>query len=167
MLSHYPHQRTTIPLSRTYVPLAQITRFLILNVLLLVIIGTQSKSSPISVDEGWAWLVRLSNQLEVIGKGSGGHSGAATAHYQECCISLLLFLRQGSAALIARFGWKTIVSFLSALRAALSSLSNAEGGAAAQLISWINSAIQSDGAKCAIDLRHHEPHVMASYLVIR
>ena len=148
-------------------PLTQITHLLILIVSLFIIAGTQSKSSPISVDEGWTWLVRLSNQLEVIGKGNGGHSGAATAHYQECCISLLLFLRQGSAALIARFGWKTVVSFLGALRAALSSVSNAEGGAAAQLISWIDSAIQSNGAKCAIDLRHHEPHVMASYLVIR
>lgn len=69
--------------------------------------------------------------------------------------------------MIARFGWKTIGAFLCALRKALSSVSNAEGGAATQLISWLNSAIQSNGAKCAIDLRHHEPHVMASYLVIR
>lgn len=129
--------------------------------------GTQSKNSPISVDEGWTWIVRLSNQLEAIGKGSGCNSGSASTHYQECCISLFLFLRQGSAALIARFGWKTIGAFLCALRTALSSVSNAEGGAAVQLISWLNSAIQSNGAKCAIDLRHHEPHVMASYLVIR
>ena len=163
---HKSHWPTKISV-RIYVPHSRITYSSILNVKLFLTIGTQSKNSPISVDEGWTWIVRLSNQLEEIGKTNGGHNGPATTHYQECCISLLLFLRQGSAAFIARFGWTTTVAFFSALRAALSSVSNAEGGAAFQLINWLDSAIKSHGAKCTIDLRHHEPHVMASYLVIR
>ena len=117
-------------------------------------------------------MIRVGKQLE-----SAAAQGNST-QFQECCISLLLFLRQGSAALITRFGWKTVVKVLQAVRTVTTasvtpstSLAGKKGltdsDACRQLVVWLDGAIQSEGVKCALSLRHHEPHVMASYLIIR
>jgi hypothetical protein len=123
------------------------------------------------VGEGWTWLIRVGKQLESAADLSNG------TQFQECCISLLLFLRQGSAALIVRFGWKTVEKVLQAVRTVTMASVTAptptdkkgfrDSDACKQLVAWLDSAIQTEGVKCAVSLRHHEPHVMASYLIIR
>ena len=143
--------------------------------------GTQSSDSPISIEDGWTWLIRFSKQLEIAVK-NGQNSTV-----QECSISLLLFLRQASAALIKRFGWKSIRKVFEGVRtvaARTSELSNKMGhkigkvekgenkvesssDAEEMLIKWLDSAISSEGVQCTLLLRHFEPHVMAAYRIIR
>ena len=111
---------------------------------------------------------------------------------QECCISLLLFLRQSSAALITRFGWKTIRKVLESVRTVVSRTSELSSeipkkvekkvenkvvnkvekkvessDAEEMLIKWLDSAIGSEGVQCTLLMRHFEPHVMAAYRIIR
>lgn len=142
-----------------------------MSCLILPLTGTQSKNSPVSVEEGWTWLIRVGKQLERAAASSNSNQ------FQECCISLLLFLRQGSAALIARFGWKTVEKVFQAVRtvasvtdtptAPIDKKGMRDSDACKQLVGWLDGAIKTEGVKCALSLRHHEPHVMASYLIIR
>ena len=143
--------------------------------------GTQSKNSPISVEDGYSWLIKLGKELnQTIERKTKGDNSVTNIQCQECCTALYLYLRQGSAALIARFGWTYVLTILKAVRATLTDvssssesskasknnfLSNSEAGK--QLLSWLDASISSNGIKCGERLRHHEPHVMESYMIIR
>ena len=129
-----------------------------------------------SVEEGWTWLVRLGKQLtHAVQRRKTGDTSVGSLQCQECCTALFLYLRQGSAALIARFGWTAVLNALEIVRTVISDTSDINGSgtgiseseACKQLVNWLNEAISSNGVKCAEKLRHHEPHVMASYMIIR
>ena len=109
-----------------------------------------------------------------------GDNSVTNLRCQECCTALFLYLRQGSAALIARFGWTSVLTILQAIRTVVTNtgissgsvngkqnivLSENESGK--QLVSWIDASISSNGVKCGERLKHHEPHVMGSYMIIR
>ena len=143
--------------------------------------GTQSKNSPVSIEEGWTWLVRLGKSLtHAVERRKEGDTSVSSLQCQECCTALYLYLRQGSAALIAHYGWQTVLSVFKAVRTVIVSTSEGsssikgkggvvlcESESGKQLVAWVDAAIATDGVKCAEKLKHHEPHVMASYMVIR
>ena len=149
--------------------------------ILLLLSGTQSKNSPISVEDGYTWLIRLGTDLtHTIERRKMGDTSVTCLRCQECCTAFYLYLRQGSAALTARFGWTSVLTILQAIRTVVTNtginsgsvngkqniaLSESESGK--QLMSWIDASISSNGVKCGERLKHHEPHVMGSYMIIR
>jgi hypothetical protein len=102
------------------------------------LVGTQSKASPLSEEDGWTWLVKAGKQLHTAmhrrkvaaaaggggggssSSGSGGLSAAQLAHVeQECCSALYVVLRQCCPAMVSRLGWTNVRDALQALQRVL------------------------------------------------